>query len=307
MWSRCRGDLTAARMALCALAVTASVLAGPTARAAGNPTGHGSGTGGTGSGGSHGRLLPRLPDGTPVEPSTDRAEFTESGEILESDHWDWDLSLIGGSVDQLAALHSHSLEAMHAEVRYGAGNGLELDARVEGWNQVAVQQGALRQQVTESGYGPTTLSIRQRLVAGGDSAMSACFGAHLRLSGANDGPGTRATEGGVFVPLSIPLAGSSHLGAMVDGEVVSNALDSGHHLEAATSVEFSHDFGERLSARCEAVSVWYGEAGRPWLGTLNAGFTVDPVPHVGITLGGSVGTRGQTRDVGCYGRLSVHA
>lgn len=301
-----RHGVGAARRAFTCLLATWLCL--PAAAFALGPGGRGGSSGaGSGFGQSHGRLLPLLPDGTPVEPSTDRAEFTENADVLDAGRTDWEVNLAGGAVDRLSTLHSNTLELVHVEGRRGLGGGLEFGAQVEGWNRVAVQQGATQQRVEESGYGPTTLTLRERLVAGGDTATCVSLGAHVKLPGASDGPGTRVTEGGVFMPASFALGGSTHLGTTLAADVVSNALDAGHHLEGVASVELSHDFGDHLSARGEAVSVWYGETGRPWLGVLDAGVTVEPVAHVGLTLGVATGTRGGFSDVGGFGRVSVHS
>jgi hypothetical protein len=267
------------------------------------PTGR---PGSTGTQRGHGKLLPVLPNGTPVEPSTDRAEFTESAEILKGGEWDWNVDVVGGAVDRFSALQTKAIEWMHAEVRHGIGDGLELSARAESWDQVAVQQGTLGQTLQESGYGPTTLTVRQRLTAGGKARVASCVGVHVRLAGASDGPGTHVAEGGVFVPMSFPLGEDTHLGTTFEGDVVSDASDTGHHLEGVSSLELSHDVEDRLSLRCEAVSIWYSEAGRPWMGTVDAGLSVDVAPHVGITLGAAAGVRGGTTDLGGFGRLSVH-
>ena len=266
--------------------------------------GHGGGSGPPGKG--RGPVLPTLPDGTPVEPATDRAETTESAEVLDGGTSDWEVDVVGGSVDQIGDLRAGSLELVHAEVRRGIGDGFELGARAESWNHVVVEQGALRQSAPESGYGPTTITLRRRVGAGGDSAPAACAGFRVRLPGMASGPDTHVVEAGAFLPVSLPLGKQTRLAAMVEGDVVPDALDSGRHLEAVSSLELNREFGSRLSARCEAVGVWYSETGRPWAGTVNAGVSVDPLSHLGLTLGASGGLTGGASDLGWFGRLSVH-
>ena len=254
----------------------------------------------------HGRLLPLLSDGTPIEPSTYRAESTEDPECLEGGQWDWGVDLVSGSMDRLDGLRSRSLECMNLEARRGLGHGLQIGARAESWSQEQVQQGALAQSVRASGIGPTTLTALQRLSGDGPTGPRVAAGVRLRLPGSSGGPGTSVAEGGVFVPVAFPLGESTRLGTMIDADVVHDALDSGRHLEGVSSLELSHDVAERVSVRVEAVSVWYGETGRPWLGVLDAGFSVEPAPHVGITAGASGGLSGPTTDLGWFGRLSVH-
>jgi len=113
-------------------------------------------------------------------------------------------------------------------------------------------------------------------------------------------------EAGLFVPISFPLGKQTRLAAMAEGDVIPDAIDAGRHLEGVASLELSGDFTDRLSARCEAVSVWNGESGRPWSGSLNGGVSLDAFSHVGLTLGVSAGTSGGLGDLGCFGRLSVH-
>ena len=273
--------------------------------AAGGP-GSGGSPGGSNPGRQHGRLVPVLPDGAPAQPSTDRAECTESAQVLEAGHKDWGIDVVSGSIDRLGPLHSSSLAGLGVEGRWGVGNGFELGVGTESWNRVAVEEGALRQPIEKSGFGATTLSARRSIRAGGDSLISSCVGVRLRVPGSAEGPGSRSAEGGVFLPVSFPLDDDTRVNAMVEGDVVSNAFDAGRHAEGVTSAEISHDFGDRVSARLEALGVWYGESRRPWLGSVNAGVSIDPFTHFGITLGVAAGHRGETSDLGGFGRLSVH-
>ena len=291
-----------------ALLAAAMVLAGSPALAA-NPAGNpGSGHPGPGNPGSgaHGRLLPLLPDGTPVEPSTWREESTESTEILDGGRWTWELGLIGGSWDRAESLNSSSVEWAHAELRRGLGAGLEFGAAVESWDRGIVREGDLASSVQESGYGPTTLDVRRRLTDAGSSGARACAGVRVRLPGAVDGPGAHVAEGGVFLPVTFPLDAGTNLGTMLEANIVPDALDSGRHVEGVSSLELSHEFTSRLSGRAEVVGVWYGEPGRPLLGVVDTGVSIDPVPHVGLTIGATGGLSGGTAELGWFGRLSVH-
>jgi hypothetical protein len=291
-----------------ALAVPAAFAAG---RGGGPPAGTpGSGNPGSGSGkpgnGAQAQLLPVLSNGTPVEPSTWREESTESTEILDEGRWSWEVTLVGGSWDRADSLASSTLEWAHAEVRRGLGRGLQVRASFESWDRADVREGALASSVRESGYDPVAIDLRRRLTREGTTGPSACAGSWIRLPGSPDGPNAHVTEGGVFLPVTFPLGSSTHFGTMVEANIVPDALDSGRHWEGVSSVELSQQFVDRLSGRIEAVGVWYGEPGRPMLGVVNAGLTLDPVPHVGITLGAAGGRSGATMELGGYGRLSVH-
>ena len=297
--NRSTSDVIASRLVVASLALALS-LPGSAAYGSGS---HGRGPG---SPPSHGPLLPLLPDGTPIEPSTYREETTESVETLDGGRWDWGVDLVGGSMDQVDRLRASSLEWVHFEARRGLGRGLEIGARAESWNQGMVQQGALKQSAQASGLGPTTLTLRQHLIGADASRPSAAAGLRIRLPGSLDGPGTSAMEGGVFFPVAFPLGESARMGMMLEGDVVPDAFDSGRHAEGVSSMELSRDLTDHFSGRIEAVGVWYGENGRPWLGVMDAGLSVDPAPHVGVTLGASGGVSGGTTELGWFGRLSVH-
>jgi hypothetical protein len=121
-----------------------------------------------------------------------------------------------------------------------------------------------------------------------------------------DGPGVHVAEGGAFLPVTFPLDPRTRLGTTIEANFVPDALDSGRHLEGVSSLELSRDFADRLSGRVEVVGVWYGEAGRPLLGVVDTGLSVDPVPYVNITLGAAEGLSAGTTELGWFGRLSVH-
>ena len=283
--------------------VLASLLASRPASAAGRPGDPVSGNPGSGA---HGRLLPLQPNGIPIEPSTWREESTESTEILDEGRWNWEVNLVGGSWDRAEGLDSSTLEWAHAEARRGLGAGMEIGAAVESWDRGEVSEGGLAQSVRESGYGPTTLKLRRQLTAAGSTGPRACAGVRVQLPGSVEGPGAHVAEGGVFLPVTFPLDPSTQLGTTLEANVVSDALDAGRHLEGVSALELSHDFADRLSGRVEVVGVWYGEAGRPLLGVVDTGLSVDPVPHLGLAVGATGGLSGGTAEWGWFGRLSVH-
>jgi hypothetical protein len=293
---------------LVAVVVMSTVLAGSSASAQGRSGGDlGPANSRSNSGSSsHGHLLPLLTDGTPIEPSTWREETTESAEILDEGRWSWELNLVGGSWDSAQGMDSNELDWVHAEVQRGLGRGLQAGVTVESWERDVVQQGGLAQSVSEAGFGPTTLDLRQRLTGEDAPGPRACVGVRVRLPGSMEGPGAHVAEGGAFVPVSFPLGPRTNLGTTLEANVVSNALDTGRHVEGVSSLDLAHEFTDRLAAHAEVVGVWYGEAGRPLLGVVDASFSVDPVPHLSLTLGAAGGSSGGTIERGWFGRLSVH-
>ncbi len=255
----------------------------------------------------HGQLVPVLPDGTLREPSTDREELTDDPYVLDEGDWDWDLSLVGGSADQIGTLQTRSLEVMHAEVRHGLGHGLEAGILVEPWNDDRVEQGVDLVPVQERGIGPTTLRLRQRLAGAGEGHAGLAASAWVRFPGASDGPGPRAVEAGAALPWAVPLGGGTRLGGTFAGDWVANALDDGHHLDGIASLAVTRQANAHLSGWIEAGGVWSREHDRPVLGVVDGGFTWEPVPHLGLTLGASGGVGGGASDGGLFGRISVHS
>ena len=304
--SHLSAHLTVATLALPVVLVSAPAFAaghggGPPA---GTP-GSGRGSGNPGSG-HQSALLPILPDGTPIEPGTWREESTESTEILDEGRWDWELNLVGVSSDRADGVDANAIDWAHAAVRRGLGDGLELGASIESWDRGDVQEGASAQHVIEAGYGSTSLDLRRRLTPAESTGPRACVGVRARLPGSPEGPGAHVAEGGAFLPVTLPLGPGTQLGAMLEGNVVPGALDSARHLEGVSSLELSHEFTDRVSGRAEVVGVWYGEAGRPVLGLADTGLSLDPLPHVGLTVGATAGLSGGITELGWFGRLSVH-
>jgi hypothetical protein len=303
-----RRSRLAARLAVAPIALAIVLLCSP-AFAAGHGGGPPSGTPGpgkSGSGNPHSALLPILPDGTPIEPGTWREESTESTDILDDGRWDWELNLMGVSSDRAGGLNANEIDWAHAQVQRGLGEGFELGASIESWERGDVQQGLLGEHVIEAGYGSTSVDLRRRLTAAESTGPRACVGLRARLPGAPEGPGAHVAEGGVFLPVTLPLGPGTNLGAMLEANVVPGVLDTARHLEVVSSMELSNEFTDRVSGRAEVVGVWYGEPGRPVLGLVDTGLTLDPVPHVGLTLGATAGLSGGTPELGWFGRLSVH-
>ncbi len=264
--------------------------------------------GGTPAPRGQGRLVPVLPNGVLREPSTDREELTDDPYVLDEGDWDWDLSLVGGSADQIEGnLQARSLEVMHAEIRRGLGHGLEADVLLEPWNVDRVEQGVDAVPVEERGFGPTTLRLRQRLAGAGEGHAALTVSAWGRLPGAPNGPGSRVAEAGAALPWAVPLGKQTTLGGTFEADWVANALDSGHHADGVASLALTQQMGPRLSGWIEGGSVWSREAHRRWLAVVDGGFTWEVVPHFGVTLGVSGGQGGGVTDAGLFGRISVHS
>jgi len=263
------------------------------------------GGGTTPPGRGNGRLLPVLDNGNPREPSADRAESTDSPDGPDSTGWDWDVTTMEGSLTRIGLQHAYSAEWMHAEVRHDLGNSLVAGVSVESWSTTSVQQAPLGQSVRESGIGPTTVRLTRGLAGVGEGHFAMAVSSFVRVPGARAGPGPRTVEAGVSLPLEVPLGENTRLGAMVASNLVPNAISDGRHLEGVASLAVSHDFWDPLSGWIEAVSVSSG-GDRPWLGVLNAGFSLEAVPHIGLMLGASGGIGGGTTDVGLFGRVNVH-
>lgn len=296
------------RLALLAAALSALLIAAlpsAPARAAGPPPGHGHRPTNPGQPG-RGELLPLLPDGSPATPSTYFTEATEHADVLDPGDWEWDVSILSASADWLDSKPSQSLEWMHADVRRGMGHGLELAARAETWDHASVSQDSVNSMLEESGFGATTLYLRRGLIEDQGAATS-CVGLLLRIPGSAGSPSTHAVEGGAFVPLWLRLNERSRLGMMLKAEWVGGVFDTSHHLEEIASVEWDRQLSERLAVRGEAVSVWFGEQDRPWLGVLDAGLSIEPLPHFGLMLGATSGTSGGVSDAGAFGRVSIHS
>jgi hypothetical protein len=265
-----------------------------------------SGPGGLAPVHGRGRLLLALADGTLREPSTDRAEFTESPDVLDSNVTSWDLSLAEGSVDRAGALRARSVDWAPIEIRRGLGHGLELAAQAQPWNGARVEQGIARIPVDRSGIGPTTLGVRERVFGGAEDRPALTARAWVRIPGSNDGPDTHGVEGGVSLPFAAPLSDATRLGGMAETALVADAASNGQHAEESASLELTHDVLESLDTRLEAVSVWSGERGRPWLGVLDGGLSWDATGYLGLTVGVSAGVGGGVSDVGGFARVSVH-
>jgi hypothetical protein len=255
-----------------------------------------------------GHLLPILADGDIREPSTDRAEATDDPDVLDAGDWDWDVSLASASADDIAGANTASFEVMNIDLSRGVAGGFGLGVRFEPWSTGQVEQGAAQTRIKASGLGPTTLSLRHGLFGGGDSShVGLAISGWGRLPGQPDGPDTQSGEAGLSLPFAVRLDSKTKLGVMVEGDWAADAFDQSHHVDAVASIALKRQAARHLSTWIETVSVWSGEAGRPWLGVVDGGTTLDVMGHLGLTLGACGGLGGGVGDVGVFGRIGVHS
>lgn len=282
-----------------ALAAVAVAVLAPAAWATGRPPGAG------GPGASHRAGVVTLIDRL-HETSVARAQITESPFTTPAGRWAVEVGVASFAHDALDSLRDQSFEFAPLSLAYGFTRHVDAQLVANPLELERLSVPALGLSSTRAGLGD--VAGRLRVCWTGTDSSGVGVGTIVFVSHPAPLPGAASgsAEGGVMLPVSVPLPGEWTLGAMAEGDVRNDALGGGHHAEWVGSGSLAHDLAPRLSGFVELVGVGTAQAGANGLAAADAGVDWDPAPQLSVGAGASVGDSGGHTDAGAFASLSWH-
>jgi len=164
--------------------------------------------------------------------------------VLDQGRWQVELGLFDGARQSDATTKIETWDAGDLFIRYGLTSLTELQLGVTTWNRERTTDRATGARDTAEGIGDLSISLRHSLKNPDGSGLS------VALSGFVTAPtGARAIradgfEGGVLLPVSIPLNDDWSLSLTPEVDWVSNSDGDGRHAAYTMVAGVGHGFGQ---------------------------------------------------------------
>lgn len=219
--------------------------------------------------------------------------------VLDQGRWQVELGLFDGARQSDAATRTETWDAGDLFIRYGLTSLTELQLGVTTWNRERTTDRATGARDTAEGIGDLSIGLRHSLKNPDGSGLS------VALSGFVTAPtGARAIradgfEGGVLLPVSIPLNDDWSLSLTPEFDWVSNSDGDGRHAAYTMVAGVGRGFGQwNLGAE-----VWFSHDDDPIDAVtqstfdLTAVWTPPSLPDAQIDFGLNFGLNNDSPDV----------
>ena len=157
---------------------------------------------------------------------------------------------------------------------------------------------------TQRGFGDVILRLKVNLWGNDGGTTAAAVMPYLKLPTNQDQLGNNSVEGGLILPLAVKLPAGWDMGIMTQFDFNRDLVGRGRHVEFINSITFAHDLVGKLGGYVEFFSSATAEAGVPWVGTLDVGFTFGLTDNLQLDAGVNLGITRAADDINPFLGLS---
>jgi len=223
--------------------------------------------------------------------AADRPDATESPQTVDAGHVQLEIDVAAYVRDRADAVVDAWAFGV-ANVKLGLTHNLDVQLVVPTWQRVKTPAG------TVDGFGDLVLRAKVNLWGNdGDRPTAFALLPFVKFPTAEDGLGNDEVEGGIVFPFGTELPGGWGLGLQVGIDVVRNSADTDHDVDVSQTIVLGHDIHGPLAGFVELFSLFPGESGAGWVGTLNAGLTYAVDEDTQLDLATFVGLSREAEDV----------
>jgi hypothetical protein len=268
-----------------------------------HPGGTSSGGSGRSRGGHLGKGVLR-PGDFERQTSVSHTEVTESPTTHKKGQWWAEAGLVGYSRDASDSLRTENAEFAPLSAGYAFTDRFEVTATGTPIGLDRVRD--LSTNVLTHNTSTAALGVHAKSCWIGSDTTAFSMGSSFTVSEpARTDTTSPGVELAVRVPVAIALPGEVTLGAMVESALRNDPDGLGHHGEYLESLALSRDLAPGLSGFVEVLHVSSTLVGQPSLSAFDLGLDWTPVPHLGVGIGGSLGSSGGHSDDGVFGGISL--
>jgi hypothetical protein len=208
----------------------------------------------------------------------------------------WSLSKVGGSRSEVTTLGASAAKI---------GLGERSDLQIGFTPLVRVTNRAAGSAERLSGFGDIVVRLKHRL-SGDDAAVQVAVIPFVKLPTARRGLGNGEVEGGIAVPVSFALAGSTTMTLGPEVGLLADADGSGRHASVTNLVNLSLPLAPRLTG---AVELWslinFDPAGTIEQASADAALAYALSDTMQLDAGANVGLTRATADLELYAGVSI--
>ncbi len=183
----------------------------------------------------------------------DRPTKNTSPCTVDPGHFQVEIDAFDVTVDRSGGADTNTYLAAAPTLKYGVSRSLDLEASFAPLVVVTSRDRATGASARTTGVGDLFLKAKWNLVGDDGGPVSLAILPYLKVPTAPGGIGDRAVEGGLLVPVAIPLPSGFSLALTPEVDWLKNANDDGRHANMIQLVALGHAVGP-LSATAELWS-----------------------------------------------------
>ena len=218
--------------------------------------------------------------------------------------WQLETGLIDWSTDKSDGVRTDSVAWGNTAIKYGVSDKADLELWVTPLETVTVHGGGLHQH--DSSFGDVLLRAKYALTPD-NSPVQVAIDPFVKIPTANHRLGNGKVEGGLLVPIQIPIAKSPFTLAL-DPELDLSADQDGNgrHLATQQVLNVGYQANQKVSLSTEIWAAWDWDpsgTGKQISWDVSAAYL--PSKNVQLDAGANLGLNTQTPDVELYTGFSV--
>ena len=218
--------------------------------------------------------------------------------------WQTETGLVDWSENSQGSINTDTIAWGNTALKYGISGNADVELWITPLETLTIHGGGIHEH--HSSFGDILLRVKYALTKD-NSPVQVALDPFVKLPTANHELGNGKVEGGLLVPIQVPL-GKSHLTLALDPELdlLANSDGHGRHLETQQVVNLGLQANDRLSLSTELWAMWdWDPAGTgkqfSWDGSI--AYLVNK--NLQLDAGANFGLNRQTADVELYTGISV--
>ena len=234
---------------------------------------------------------------------TDRPAKANSVCTVPPGRWQVETSGVGWSraTNRGAVVESLSLGSSLA--KFGLGDRSDIQVGITPFVQVSASEAGQRGRL--SGFGDVVVRYKHRLSSDGAPVQVALV-PFVKLPTARRGIGNRKVEGGLAVPVSVPLSASMAVTFGPEVDLVADAAGEGRHFALVNLVNLLAPVAPRLTLAGEIwTNVNFDPAGTVKQASADGAFAYSASDDLQLDLGANFGLTRDTPDIEVYAGFSI--
>ena len=236
--------------------------------------------------------------------SADRPDSTESPYTVDAGHVQLEADIAAWFQDKAqedgARVRRTGWAFAVTNVKLGLTPNVDLQLVVETYRRERTSDRDAGTRTVMEGFGD--LTVRTKInVWGNDGGETAFAVMPFVLFPTNqDDLGGNDVEGGIIFPFATELPCGWGLGLQLEFDLVRDSADTGYELDISHTIVLGHDIVGDLAGFIEIFSLFPGESGADWVGTLNAGLTYGVNDDLQLDIGVQIGISRAADDLAVF-------
>ena len=233
--------------------------------------------------------------------NTDRPTKSNSPVTVDAGHFQYESDLFNYTHSNAGGATTRLYEAFDPVLKFGLTNHVDLELQFTGYNWLSQTSGG--QTMHADGVGDLVLRAKINLV-GNEGGFAAALIPYVKFPTAHQPIGNNTVDGGVILPISVPLPYDFTLLVEPEVDVIRNASNGGHHFNYAQLLNISHPIGKQVTVYGEIYSALGTDKGTPAIYTADAAVAWAVNDNLQLDVGANFGLNKAAPNLQLYAGIS---